>query len=457
MHDSLLAHLRSFFATAPVGGGLGLVLAYSGGLDSTVLLHALVDLKLAASSLALRTIHIDHQLHPGSGRWAEQCVRESERLDVPCVVERVVVARAAQGVEAAAREARYAALRSRLRPGEVLLTAQHADDQLETMLLALLRGAGVRGLGAMRPWQRFEPGWLARPLLTIARETLRREAERRALSWIDDPANEDVSLDRSYLRQRVIPLLRTRWPAAAQAAARTSAHLHDAEDSLGAVAAADLANAALGDCIDLARFKMLEPARRRHVLRLWIRRAGARAPNQRKLATIDRDICAAREDRLPRLAWDDMEIRRYRGLLYCRRALPDMDRDLRFAWNTHELCELPGGLGRLRMEAVRGEGLAPDRLGASVEVRFRAGGESFRPSGDAHHRTLKKLLQSANVLPWWRERLPLVYVDGALAAVADLWVADDFAARGDQQGRRIVWDGRPPLHAQNAGTLPADN
>ena len=352
------------------------------------------------------------------------------------------------GLEAAAREARYAALRAHLQTGEILVTAQHADDQLETMLLALLRGAGVRGLAAMRPWQRFAPGWLARPLLSLTRDELAAEATRRGLTWIEDPTNDDLNLDRNYLRQRVLPLLRERWPSAARAGVRASGHLADAEELIESVAAADLARVAVGPCVELGELGALDRVRRRNALRLWIRRAGGRPPTQRKLAAIEHDMFAAQTDRLPVARWDGGELRRYRGLLYYQRVLPRFDRALRIPWTLRGPCELPAGLGRLRAEPTLGQGVAESHLHAGADVRFRSGGETFTPSGDAHRRVLKKLLQAANILPWWRERLPLIYVGDQLAAVADLWVAEEFAARANEGGVRIFWDGRPEVRAQ---------
>jgi tRNA(Ile)-lysidine synthase len=425
-----------------------LCVAYSGGLDSTVLLHALARAIVDRAHYRMRAAHVDHQLHPDSPRWREQCGRVAQSLQiefVPLVV--TVTASPEVGVEAAAREARYAALREILKPNEVLLTAHHADDQLETMLLALMRGAGLRGLSGVPSVQIFGGGWLARPLLEFGRAELEEWARAEQLQWLDDPSNDNTSFDRNFLRHRVLPVLRERWPAAAHSATRSTAHLREAGRLLDVLAAADLESIAIGDCLAMARLANLAPSRRRNVLRHWIRQQGMRVPSTRKLATIERDLLIAREDRLPCVEWDGVQVRRHRGLLYCMRQRPSFDPADILTWNVSQVLELPAQLGRLRVQRAALGGLAAARLPAALQVHFRHGGEELQPAGDAHHRKLKKLLQDARVLPWWRDRVPLIYAEQRLVAVGDLWIAEEFAARGGEEALRIVWEERPQLVA----------
>ena len=425
-----------------------LCVAYSGGLDSTVLLHALARAIADRAHYTMRVAHVDHQLHPDSARWREECgrVAQSLRIEfVPLVVS--VTASPELGVEAAAREARYAALREILKPNEVLLTAHHADDQLETMLMALMRGAGLRGLSGVPSVQIFGGGWLARPLLEFGRAELEEWARTERLQWLEDPSNENTSFDRNFLRKRVLPTLRERWPAAAHSATRSTAHLREAGRLLDVLAAADLEAVAIGDCLGMARLANLAPARRRNVLRHWIRQHGVRVPSTRKLATIERDLLIAREDRLPCVEWDGVEVRRHRGLLYCMRQRPPFESADTLTWNVSQVLELPAQLGRLRVQRDPLGGLALARLPAALQVHFRHGGEELQPAGDPHHRKLKKLLQDAHVLPWWRDRVPLIYAAERLVAVGDLWIAEEFAARGGEDAVRIVWEERPQLVA----------
>jgi tRNA(Ile)-lysidine synthase len=425
-----------------------LCVAFSGGLDSTVLLHGLARALVDRSNYRMRAAHVDHQLQPDSGSWSERCGRVAQSLQiefVPLVVS--VSADPELSPEAAARDARYAALRQILKPNEVLLTAHHADDQLETMLLALMRGAGLRGLSGVPSVQIFGGGWLARPLLEFSRAELEEWARAEQLQWLEDPSNANTGFDRNFLRHRVLPALRERWPAVAQSATRSTAHLREAGRLLDVLAAADLGSIAIGSCLSMTQLAGLAPARRRNVLRHWIRQHGMRVPSTRKLATIERDLLIAREDRLPCVEWDDVEVRRHRGLLYCMRQRPEFEPADPLPWNVSQVLELPAQLGRLRAQRDALGGLAAARVRGALQVHFRRGGEELQPAGAAHHRKLKKLLQDAGVLPWWRDRVPLIYAGEQLVAVGDLWIAEEFAARDSEEALRIVWEERPQLMA----------
>jgi tRNA(Ile)-lysidine synthase len=425
-----------------------LCVAFSGGLDSTVLVHSLARAIVDRANYRMRVAHVDHQLHPDSAKWREDCGRVAQSLQIEFVPLIVTVDTGSdESPEAAAREARYTALRQILKPNEVLLTAHHADDQLETMLLALMRGAGLRGLSGVPSVQIFGGGWLARPMLQFARAELEEWARAERLQWLEDPSNANTDFDRNFLRHRVLPAVRERWPSAAQSAARSTSHLREAGRLLDVLAAADHGTVAVGPCLDMARLTALAPARRRNVLRHWIRQQGMRVPSTRKLATVERDLLIAREDRLPCVEWDGVQVRRHRGLLYCMRERPAFEPADTLTWNVAQVLELPAQLGRLRMQRDAPGGLAAERLPNALQVQFRQGGEELQPAGDAHHRKLKKLLQDAGVLPWWRDRVPLIYAAEQLVAVGDLWIAQEFAARGGEEAVRIVWDERPQLIA----------
>jgi tRNA(Ile)-lysidine synthase len=423
-----------------------LCVAFSGGLDSTALLVAAARIAGERPDFSVRAVHIDHQLHPESSRWSDHCAEVGRTLSIE--VKRVVVTvppRADSGPEAAARKARYDAFRKVLEPGEVLLTAHHADDQLETILLALMRGAGLRGLGAMSPLQRFQPGWLARPLLPFTRSELEEWIAAEGVRWISDPSNENTTLDRNYLRTHVAPALRERWPAAARSANRAARHVREAGELLDVLAAADLAVVVVDKCLSVARLRALDPARRRNVLRFWFRRCGMRAPSTRKLAAMEHDLFAAGVDRVPCVEWDDAQVWRHRGVLHCVPRQPPLDSDASVRWRISESVELPASLGSLRLQSGESEGISAAKLADVLDIRFRHGGETLRPAGDPHHRKLKKLLQEASVLPWWRDRLPLIYSAGSLVAVGDLWIAEEFAAGAGEAGLSVVWENKPAI------------
>lgn len=440
------ACLKALERLLPGAASGRLIVAFSGGLDSTVLLHALVAATRERPGFIVSAVHIDHQLHPDSQRWNEHCAEVARSLGVEYRSERVLVDGASVGVEAAAREARYGALKAGMRAGDCLLTAHHADDQLETVLLALMRGAGVAGLAGMPACQSFGPGWHVRPLLEFTRAQLQAWGEERGLSWLSDPSNEGRRFDRNYLRHEVIPSLRRRWPAASAAAVRSAAHLAEAGMILGELGAADVASASIGRCLRVELLAALPAERRRNALRLWLKARGARMPSTRKLHSLERDMIAAQPDRSPRVAWDGFEVRRHRGLLYAspvRERMPDTP----MLWDPSAPLELPAGLGRLRAEPSRGSGFSAWKWRPQIEVRFRGGGEQLKVAGRSHHHKVKKLLQSAGVLPWWRDRIPMLYVHGELAAVGDLWMADAFAARDGEESVRVVWEGKPDVLA----------
>ncbi|WP_153067421.1 tRNA lysidine(34) synthetase TilS [Steroidobacter cummioxidans] len=420
--------------------------AFSGGLDSTVLLHAFARLAAEPNSYRVRAVHIDHGLHADSTLWREHCERQAQALHVEFTAMRVDVTGIDEiGVEAAARDARYDAFAQELRPGEYLLVGHHADDQLETMLLALMRGAGVLGLGAMQVFEPFARGALLRPLWDFTRAELEMWARAQGLQWLTDPSNTNLALDRNFVRHRIVAALRERWPAAAQTALRSSQHLQEAWRALEQLAAIDAEQAIEGERLSVAALRALNPERRRNLLRYWIRRRGARAPSTRKLAGIEHDMLAASLDRVPCVGWDGWEMRRHRGWLYCEQKLPALDTKQVLEWPTHAPLQLPAGLGALRISPGEPGRLSAAKLPATLTVRFRGGGETLQPVGHAIHHKLKKLLQASAILPWWRERLPLVYAGKQLVAVGDLWIAAEFAARDHEPAVSIRWESRPTI------------
>lgn len=429
--------------------------AFSGGLDSTVLLHSFARLAAEPDSYRVRAVHIDHGLHSDSALWRDHCEREARALQVEFKSIRVDVTGIDElGLEAAARDARYDAFATELRAGEYLLIGQHADDQLETVLLALMRGAGVLGLSGMPVYEQFARGALLRPLWGFTRAELEAWARAEGLRWLSDPSNDNHALDRNFIRHRVVTALRERWPAAAQTALRSTQHLQEAWRTLEQLAALDAENAISEECLSVAQLGLLNPERRRNLLRYWIRRRGARPPSTRKLAAIEHDMLAASADRVPCVAWDGWEMRRHRGWLYCERHLAPLDAEQILDWLSHTAFELPADLGTLRMAAAESGRIDTAKLPATLTVRFRAGGEILQPAGHAFHHKLKKLLQAADILPWWRDRLPLIYAGEQLAAVGDLWIAAEFATAPGVPGLAIVWEQRPTIVAHRRVETP---
>jgi len=359
---------------------------------------------------------------------------------VPCVVERVRVEGAAEdGPEAAARRARYACLARLLEPGEVLLTAHHRDDQAETVLLQLLRGAGVHGLAGMPPLAPFAAGFHARPLLGFPRAALETYARAQGLSWVEDPSNRAPGIDRNRVRHRVLPLLRERWPVADRQLAQAARHAAEAAALLDEQAGADLTACTGNDGgLRVSRLRQLSSARRRQLLRYWIRSRGFRVPSTRQLELLLTQLEIEPRTRRAVVRWRGAELRRYRDALVLR-AVAARPAAGAVVWDGVQPLLLPSIGRQMRLAPALGQGLARARVdGAVLSVRFRRGGEVCRLPGRSHHHKLKKLLQQAGVPPWERERLPLLYVNDTLAAVGDRWVCEPFAARWDEPGLVIV-------------------
>ena len=411
-------------------------IACSGGVDSLVLLHAMAALGERIGDARLAVVHVNHGLSEQAGRWAEHCARQSEALNLSFVL-REVDARPSPGEapEAAAREARYRALAELVEAGDCLLTAHHQDDQAETLLLQLLRGAGPRGLAAMPELQPFSRGWHARPLLGFRREDLVAHAEASGLSWLEDASNADTRLERNFLRHDILPRLKRHFPALATTLSRSARRCAEAAEILQAQAQADMTPLALAaDALCVSGLRSLGEVRARNVLYHWIHARGLPVPSEAQLLALWQEVVCAARDAQPLLQWPGAEARRYRDALYVMRPLPAFDAGRQYPWDMATALDLPG-LGRLRARAVRGKGVARCRLqGRRISVRFRQGGERLCVEGREGHHSLKKLFQEAGVPPWQRTRIPLLFADDELIAVVDHWLACSFAAQPGQEG-----------------------
>ena len=297
-----------------------LCVAFSGGLDSTVLLHALAGLR-REHRFSLRALHVNHGLQAAAGAWEAHCTALASSLQVPCSAARIVVRNdAGQGLEAAAREARYGALRASLQPAEWLLTAHHADDQLETVLLHLFRGSGVEGLAGIPRTTVFGPGRLCRPLLDVPAEALVDYGANvlipQGLGWLTDPMNGDPAFDRGYLRHLVTPILRRRFPAAAGGACRSATLAAEAAGLLEELARADAHSVADEHRLSLEALGKLSPARQRNLIRFQARERGWAVPPERRLREGLAQLWAAGPGRQPVLGWSGHEIRRFRQYLH---------------------------------------------------------------------------------------------------------------------------------------------
>ena len=416
------------------------VVAYSGGLDSTVLLHALARLQLPVPVCAL---HINHRLAAASDQWQRHCADTCAGLNIEFFAETVAVADSGAGIEAAARHARYDVFARFLRSGDCLLQAHHLDDQAETLMLRLLRGSGPRGLAAIRPRRALGRGVLLRPLLGWRRDQLQRYARDRGLRWIDDASNADTRFDRNYLRHTVMPLLAQRWPDYRQRL-QQAALLCGATDRLNDdMAVADLQalqprRERLGVSIDLPRLRGWPDYRRHNVLRHWFATLGLATPALAHLQEVDRQLLDVDATGTAGVAWGDLMLRCYAARLYCLPPLASAAGGDGGEWVLEAPLDLADS-GRLSAStATRGPGRL--RPLARLQVSYRRGGERCQPHDRQHSQTLKKLLQERRLEPWLRDRVPLLYSDNTLVAVGDLWVCKGFTAAPGEPGVRLAWE-----------------
>ncbi len=429
-------------------GARRFIVAYSGGRDSHVLLHLLAS-RRERLPCPLSALHVHHGLEAGADDWADHCRRVCDRLGVP--LEILVVdarPRGGEGPEAAAREARYRAIAGRLAAGDRLLTAHHQDDQAETVLLQLLRGSGLDGLAAMPVERPLGAGYQLRPFLDVGRRIIERYARDEGLEWIDDPSNESPDLARGYLRNEIMPRLAAYWPSVGRRLARSARHCAEARTIVSTQADADWRRCRASDgTLIVEGVRGLDGARRRALIRHWLAQAGLPCPAEVHVEQIERLLDRDRADGRACVDWPGGEVRPWRGRLHARRRRDRAAVSRPFAWSPFSAPEVDLPEGRLIVRrAEAGQGVRGDvwRSAEGLEVRFRRGGERFRPAGRAHRRRLKSLLQEAGVPPWHRAGLPLLYRADELVAVPGVGVAEGFAARDGERGFAPVYvvDGR---------------
>ena len=410
-----------------------LVVALSGGVDSVVLLHALLALR-DTHPFSLQAVHVHHGLSPNADRWAGFCAELCASYAVDLSVHRVVVPPDdPAGVEAAARRERqrvFAAL-----DADFLLTAHQQDDQAETLLLQLLRGAGPKGLAGMAEVQ-VRTGWratLLRPLLGVARADVLEHAQAQGLDWVDDESNRDPRYRRNLLRQQVLPRLAAGFPGSGATLARAAALQADAAELLDDLARLDAAGAIAGERLDCGALARLSVPRARNLLRHFVELHGQPMPSARRLDQALHQLLAARHDARPCVRLGEVELWRFRGGAYLVPAAPGPAAPVR--WQGEATVWVAAAGVNVRMEAVTGAGLKRDALEAGeVMLGVRQGGERLRLHPGGPRRSLKNLLQEHAVPPWRRARLPLLWCDGRLAWAAGIGFDADLAAGPGEPG-----------------------
>ncbi len=415
--------------------------AFSGGCDSHVLLWALASIRQNLKCSVIHAFHINHGLHENADDWAQHCIQVCNDLGISIEISKVKIqVEKGQSLEAQAREARYRALEKLMHPGDMLLLAHHQNDQAETLLLQLLRGAGVNGLAAMPELTVFATGWLARPLLHFKRDQIESFAKQHRLVWIDDPSNLDATFDRNYLRHDVMPLLAERWPSVASTLGRAARHQAEAAALLDELARDDYLSIAtqIPNVVTVSKLLHLSPARQSNVIRYWIRRVcGLNPPDAAHLVRILNEVLTAREDKSPMVKWPGTEVRRYRDNLYAEMPVNEHDACWQATWDAKSELALPCG-GKLITQEIKGRGVLKEYLSSDITVRYRQGGEVCQLPGRQHHHELKKLFQEWGVPPWFRDRIPLIFAGEQLLQIVGYGSCAPFAVKPDETGVEFV-------------------
>ncbi len=441
--SALLQALESHTPAAATG----LVVAISGGEDSACLLTALLQPgPRPLRGLPVRAVHVDHALQPSAADFRHACETLCGLLGVQLTVLSAEVDRGrGVSIEGAARDARYTALGEDLKSGECLLTAHHADDQAETLLLQLMRGAGLAGLAAMPGCRVWAGGWHVRPLLSFAKHDLRRFGSEAGVTAVADPMNDDMRFERAYLRRHLWPVIEARWPGAALTVSRTAGHIAEAQGLLDRSAAQALELLRDGDALSVAGLRVLSPPERVNTLRHWIAERAVPPPPSARLQEALRQAIAADADHQPAVLWGGHALRRYRNRLFLTPATPPALAGQReWPFGTQPRLALGDRLGMLRWSPQSG-GLDLSRLPDTLMVRGRRGGETLRLHRRARTQSLQHLCQALGVLPWMRDALPLVYAGHDLIAVGDLWQDVRWCVAPGAEGFGCVWSGAPIL------------
>ncbi len=411
-------------------------IAYSGGMDSHVLLYVLAQLR-HTHSLSLKAIHINHGLSRQAAYWAKHCAQICENLQID-FVEKILPSNQINttNIEEMARQYRYYIFSKLLSAGDFVLTAHHQEDQAETVLLQLLRGSGPKGLSAMPHIKLLAKGFHGRPLLCTSHSDIKKYAEAQGLQWIEDESNTNTHFTRNFLRNDVIPMLKKRWPTLDTQLARVARHCAEAQSILDSVAADDLATLidSSMQTLCIKTLKQFNDARQRLILREWIKSQNFPLPSEVKMRQIQYYCLEAGIDKSPLIQWADVTLRRYQGKLYMMKSFQKHDEKQTMHWDMKQPLVLPT-IGILKSTLTQGQGLLASI--DHVSVRFRLGAEKCILPGRSHHHSLKNLFQDWKIPPWERARIPLLFVGDRLIAVTGFFMDEKFCAKENEKGYEI--------------------
>jgi len=430
--------------------------AFSGGLDSSILLELAHRYLTEFRQSNVTAIHVHHGLSDHADHWLTHCEQVCQCLNVQLIAKRVVLSSNKKGLEEAARTARYTVFEQALPEGAVLLQGHHQNDQAETVLLRLMRGAGVTGIAAIPLTRALNSAFIHRPFLNIPKSTLLQLAQSYDLKWIEDESNESREFDRNFIRHEILPLLESRWSGAVGRLSMSANHCRSSselEDDLAKIDLNTVLHADFKSALSIDALSLLSENRQINVVRYWMRLLQMGFPGEKKFCRIWSEVLSARDDAMPVIDWSMGALKRYRNALFLVSKheqeiqtnfsseqviiVDDFDFRQEFAGNLYTLARAKQG-GSVKSEVIL-RVRAPDK-DEKVTLRFRQGGELFKPVGRAHHRPLKKWLHDCFVPPWLRGSVPLLYYNERLIAVGNYLVADDAQQEFGDCNLSIEWD-----------------
>ena len=434
-HEAVIDHLSN------ITGSKHYLIAYSGGLDSCVLLHLMHKGSQTDTEINLSAIHINHKLSYKSDEWSDFCRVRCDEKNIPYQSVIVNIDNSnGESIEAVARQSRYRALADKLQYKQVLLTAHHEDDQCETVILQLLRGSGMSGIAAMPEVSAFASGLLARPLLQYDRQSIRNYAIEEGISWIEDDSNSDINRDRNFLRHHIVPVLKKRWPSASRTISRSAKHAYESISLSNSLGKQDFIKCRIlgTNVISIQSVQQFDYIRQKNLLRCWIREHNKPVPPANILERIILEVFKANDDRNPLVSWDKTEVRRYHNCIYIMDPLPLVDNQLSLTLEqSHD--HLP--LGKLEYQYTFGAGINRNIIkDKHITIKFRVGGETIIPAYSSYPHRINKLMSEYGFPPWLRDLIPLIYINHELVAIPGICIDRSWAALAHEPSLYIFWD-----------------
>ena len=413
-------------------------IAFSGGMDSTVLLHVMKNIIDEKSQI--RAIHINHNIVDNSKVWTRTCKSICKNFGIDIEIISLEVTHNGYGLEAAARDERYKKLKEKLYENEYLLTAHHEEDQMETVFLRMARGTGLDGLQGINEKYSFGEGIIFRPMLEVSKTSVMDYAKEHQLKWVEDSSNQDTHFDRNFLRKKIIPQFRERWPSIASSVSRLSQLSAQNIKILNQIAEEDIGPIANMNELPLAKLLDKSFERANNMLRYIILANGMSIPSMKTLQDGLKEMLDPETDKSV-IAWKDYCIRKYKNHLYflSNSDLEPNKVDVRIPWEIGKTVNLGENIGTIEATFIHGDGLSIEKCENKLTISYRQGGELIKPIGHRINKSLKNLFQENQILPWMRDKIPLIYYQDELVSVADLWFNQNYVASQNEAGFVVNW------------------